>query len=47
MLYTDPSIDNYNDKYTHKDKDKVKHRKLPRKWVNEYRFKYPMLMNIG
>ena len=31
---------------THK-KTKTKTEKFQEKWVNEYRFKYPVLMNIG
>ena len=28
-------------------KTETKTEKFQEKWVNEYRFKYPMLMNIG
>ena len=30
-----------------KTKTKSNTEKFQEKWVNEYRFKYPMLMNIG
>ena len=38
---------NANTKTKTKTKTKIKTEKFQEKWVNVYRFKYPVLLNIG